>query len=110
MVLLIGSGLIVRVSPMGFGTAPSGPDSYTVAHALLTSLSQPTSRAMSGQGVLVTAPGSQQPRMMLGALQHGVQHRFGEPAGEGVLLAHVVTAEQHQPAVQGDLHPVAEGR
>ena len=39
------------------------------------------------------------PARSLAPAEHGVQHRLREPAGEGVLLARVVGAEQHGPAV-----------
>src|SRR5713101_9861862 len=37
------------------------------------------------------------------AFQHLIQHLFGEPAGEGVLLAGMVAAEQHVRAHTGFL-------
>src|SRR5689334_16514755 len=42
-------------------------------------------------------------------LEDGVGHRLGEPAGEGVLLARVVAAEQ-SPASELDLGSMAELR
>ena len=50
---------------------------------------------------------------MCGPPQHRVEHRLGEPAGEGVLLARVVAAEQHDVAVgcaEHGLGAVAEPR
>ena len=50
--------------------------------------------------------GQAPPRSMLrarqpaGSLHHGVEHRLGEPAGERVLLARVVAAEQRRAAVE----------
>ena len=44
------------------------------------------------------------------ASKHRVDHRLGQPPGEGVLLARVVGAEQHRPAVHAVLGAVAEAR
>src|SRR3712207_9539768 len=44
------------------------------------------------------------------ALEHRVEHRLGEPTGEGVLLARVVATEQRRPCVVSVLGPVREAR
>ena len=45
-----------------------------------------------------------------GAFEHGVEHGLGELAGEGVLLAHVVAAEDPAAVAHIDLDPMGEPR
>src|SRR6187549_2838316 len=76
----------------------------------LRSLSAAWLRAERSQSALGPPPTARSsPCEIAGAGEHGVEHRLGEPAGEGVLLARVVAAE-HGERTDADLEAVGEPR
>src|SRR6476469_5107711 len=87
-------------------TVPRELPTQPLSSLAVGGLSAPRTRA----ALLVPPPTARSsPCEIPGAGEDGVEHRLGEPSGEGVLLAGVVAAEDGAP-VEGHFEAVPESR
>ena len=99
--VLYGAGELAASSDSSSGLPrdrAASPTTLARLRAVSRSRTSPISSVRGCQGSLESA----------GSVEDGVEHGRGEGAGEGVLLAHVVRAEERAPAGERHLDAVAE--